>query len=60
MEDRVILVVVVEAVEAVPMDWLTLIVGNVVGNVLLEQMSSPTMTASAGQQGSFPHWGSVQ
>ena len=52
--------VVVEAVEAVPMDWLTLVVGNVVGNVLLEQMSSPTMTASAGQQGSFPHWGSVQ
>ena len=47
--------VVVEAVEAVPMDWLTLVVGNVVGDVLLKQISSPTMMASTGQQGSFPH-----
>ena len=47
--------VVVKAVEAVPMDWLTLVVGNVVGDVLLKQISSPTTTASTGQQGSFPH-----
>ena len=59
MEDRVVLVVVtLEAVEAVPM--VTVVVGNVIVDVLLKQMSSPTMTASSGQQGSFPHWGSVQ
>ena len=56
----VIMAGTVEAVEAVPMEWLTLVVGNVVGKVGHLQISSLTMTALSGQQGSFAHWGSVQ